>query len=182
MGAYRGRAPPNDCFCPPNKNCAPPSEDCAPKKLTGSGLLECKARPKLVLFVDWHRISWRFWDEDLFFMEITCFRPENPPEFPISAENSLAISVMTFFFLDITCFRPEKPLEFPISAGKSLWTFAPQLVHLIQAGINFSWLRALLEFIQNKLLVPPKIYFCPPPHPVTLSWRRAWLSWSCRCW
>ena len=47
-GAYRGRAPPNDCLCPPNENCAPPSEDCAPKKLAGSGLLECKLRLKLV--------------------------------------------------------------------------------------------------------------------------------------
>ena len=33
---------------PPNKNCDPTSEDCAPKKLTCSGLLECKSRPKLV--------------------------------------------------------------------------------------------------------------------------------------
>ena len=35
--------------------------------------------------------------------------------------------------------------------------------------------RAPLEFTQNKLLVPLKIYFCPPP-PVTLSWRRACLE------
>ena len=83
-GAYRA-------VLPPNENYAPPSEDCAPKKLTGSGLLECKSRPKLVFFVDWHRISWHFWDEELF-----------------------------FFFLEITHFRPEKPLEFLISAGKSL--------------------------------------------------------------
>ena len=47
-GAFRGRAPPNDCLCPPNENCAPPSEGCAPQKLTGLGLLECKSRPKLV--------------------------------------------------------------------------------------------------------------------------------------
>ena len=59
--------PPNDCLCPPNENCAPPSEDCARKKLTGSGLMECKSRPKtpklvftariFVIFVDAHRIS-----------------------------------------------------------------------------------------------------------------------------
>ena len=75
--AFRGRAPSNDCLCPPNENCAPPSEDCAPKKLTGSGLLECKSRPEtpklvftariFVIFVDSHRISYNFWDEDLFF-------------------------------------------------------------------------------------------------------------------
>ena len=63
-GAFRDRAPPNDCLSPPNENCAPPSEVCAPKKLTGSELLECKSRPmthNLVftarIFVDSHRIS-----------------------------------------------------------------------------------------------------------------------------
>ena len=62
----------------------PPSEDCAPKKLTGSRLLECKSRPKIpqlvfialefvskncvfVIFVNLRRISFKFWDEDLFF-------------------------------------------------------------------------------------------------------------------
>ena len=117
---------------------APPSEDCAPKKLTGSGLPECKSRPKLVfatgifvVFVDWHRISWHFWNENLFFFEITCF-------------------------------RPEKTFEFLISVGKSLWIFGLHLVHLIQIGINFSCPSPIHI---NKLLVPPKIYFCPPPSP-----------------
>ena len=59
-GMLPGRAPPQMTAC------APPSEDCGPKKFTGSGLLECKSRPKLVFFVDWHRISWHFWDENLF--------------------------------------------------------------------------------------------------------------------
>ena len=49
--------------------------------------------------------------------------------------------------------------------------FAPHLVHFLQTEINFSCPRAPLEFMINKLLVPPKIYFCPPP--VTQSWRRA---------
>ena len=31
---------------PPERKLCPPSEDCAPKKLTGSGLLKCKSRPK----------------------------------------------------------------------------------------------------------------------------------------
>ena len=43
-GAFRGRAPQMTACAPPNENCAPPSEDCVPKKLTGSGLLECKSR------------------------------------------------------------------------------------------------------------------------------------------
>ena len=88
-----------------------------------------------------------FVDEDLFFLEITCFRPKKPLEFAISAGKSLAISVKTFFFcfffgdhlvfgrkipcnfskdlflflifLEITYLWPEKLLDFAISAGKS---------------------------------------------------------------
>ena len=64
-GGHTRAVPPQMTACaPPNENCAPPSEDCAPKKLTGSGLLECKLRPKVVfatrifvIFVDCHRIS-----------------------------------------------------------------------------------------------------------------------------
>ena len=67
-GGHTGAVPPQLTACaPPNENCATQSEDCAPKKLTGSGLLERKSRSKLVFFVDWHQILWRFWDKDLFF-------------------------------------------------------------------------------------------------------------------
>ena len=46
-GGHSGAVSPQMTACaPPNENCAPPSEDCAPKKLSGSGLLECKSRPK----------------------------------------------------------------------------------------------------------------------------------------
>ena len=55
-------------------------------------------------------------------------RPEEPFEFPMSAEKSVSISVgitcfllffINFFFsLEITCFRAEEPFEFPISAEK----------------------------------------------------------------
>ena len=65
-GAFRA-VPPKWLLVPPNENCDPPSEDCAPKKLTGSGLMEFKSRPKtpklvftariFVIFVDSHRIS-----------------------------------------------------------------------------------------------------------------------------
>ena len=135
-GGIRGPCPPTECLCPPNENWAPPSEDCAPKKLTGSGLLERKSRSKIVFLVDWHLILWRFGDADL------------------------------FFFSEIICFRPEKTLEFAISAGKSLWLFAPHLVHFIQTGMNFSCSCAPLDFTQNKLLVPPQIYLCPPSHAI----------------
>ena len=67
-GGHSGAVPPQMTACaPPNVNRVPPSEDYAPKKLTGSGLLECKSRPKtpklvftgriFVNFVDSHRIS-----------------------------------------------------------------------------------------------------------------------------
>ena len=101
--AYRGRAPPNE-------NCAPPSEDRAPKKLTGSGQLDWKSRTKLVFFVDWQRISWRFWDEDLF-SENTCFRPEKLLKFAISGGKFLAISVKSFFVGD-HLFSAEKTAWF----------------------------------------------------------------------
>ena len=66
-GGHTGAVLPQLTACaPPNENCAPPSGDSAPKKLTGSGLLERKSRSKLVFFVDWHQILWRFWDEDRF--------------------------------------------------------------------------------------------------------------------
>ena len=72
---------------PLNENCAPPIEDCDPEKLTGSGLLECKSRPKtpklvfialkfvskncfFVIFVGLYRISLKFWNEDLFFLSL----------------------------------------------------------------------------------------------------------------
>ena len=45
MGAFRGRASPNE-------NSAPLNEDCAPKKVTGSVLLECSSRletPKILI-------------------------------------------------------------------------------------------------------------------------------------
>ena len=50
-------------------------------------------------------------------------RPEEPCEFPISAEKSVSISVKTFFFIfifEIICFWAKKPFEFPISAKKAV--------------------------------------------------------------
>ena len=78
--------------------CAPPSEDYAPKKLIDSRLLECKSRlrtPKLVftalefvsknyffvIFVNLHRISFKFWDKDLFFLVFTSEFGENRKNF-----------------------------------------------------------------------------------------------------
>ena len=84
--------------CPPKQKSPPPSKDCSPKKLTGSRLLECKSRPKLVfatgIFVT------------VFLSTDTVFHD--------------SCGMKIFFCLEITCFRPEKLLEFLISAGKSL--------------------------------------------------------------
>ena len=62
-GAHSGPCPPQMTVCaPPNKNCAPsPSEDCALKKLTGSGLLECKSRPDTPKLVFTARIFVILW-------------------------------------------------------------------------------------------------------------------------
>ena len=150
--------------CPPKWLLVPPSEDFAPKKLTGSGLLECKSRPKLVfatgifvVFVDFMTfLGWRlfFWDQ-LFSagktawipdfgwihpsnLEITCFWPAKLHEFPISAGKTLAISVKTFFFWDHL-----------FSVGKTAWIpdFGRKipLKHLVHL-INFSCRCASLEF------------------------------------
>ena len=78
-----------------------------------------------------------FWDED-FFLEVTYFRVEKPFEFLYSAKKSLWISVKTFFF------------------------FGSHLVRMIQTGINCS---CPSQIHINKLLVPPKISFCPPSPP-----------------
>ena len=74
-GGIPGQCPPKWLLVPPQtKIVLPPSEDCARKKLTVSGLLECKSKPKtsklgftalefvskncfFVIFVDSHRIS-----------------------------------------------------------------------------------------------------------------------------
>ena len=127
-GACRGRAPPNDCLCPPNENSAPPSNDCAPKKLTRSGLLKCKSRPKLVfatgifvIFVDWHRISWHFGDEDLFFFGDHLFSAGKTARIPdFGRKISCNFSEDLFLWRSPVFgrksrlnsrFRPENPLE-----------------------------------------------------------------------
>ena len=141
------------------KTVPPLSEDCALKKLTGSGLLECKLRPKLVFFVDWQRILWRFWDEDHFFEDHL-----------FSASKTAWIcnfgrKIFCNFSEDLFFWRsPVSGRKIPLNLCFSPCSLDPD-------WDKFLVPRALLEFTQNKLLVPPKIYFCPP---VTLSWR-----WAC---
>ena len=117
--AFRGRAPPKWLLVPPNENCAPQARTVsAPKKLTGSGLLECKSRPKLVfasgIFVNWHWISWQFGDEDLFFFGDHTFSAGKIVWISDFGRKSLWISVkiFSFFFGDHL-----------FSAGKTVWMF-----------------------------------------------------------
>ena len=103
-GAYRGRAP-------PNKNCAPPSEDCASKKFTGSGLLECKSRPRLVFF--WTDIGFH----NAFGMKAFFWRS---PVFGRKIPRKIGEELLFFFWRSPVFgqkdrlnfrFRPENPFE-----------------------------------------------------------------------
>ena len=134
-GATRGHfgaAPPKRKLCSPKRKLCSPKRGLCTKELNRLGVLECKSRPKLVfatgifvIFVDWHRISWHIWDEDLFFfLEITRFRPERPFKFVISAGKSFGIfseDLLYFFWWSPIFgrkkrlnywFQPENPLEF----------------------------------------------------------------------
>ena len=125
-------------MCLSKRKLCPPSEDCAPKKLTGSGLLECKSRPKtpklvfsalqfvskncfFVIFVNLHRISCNFWDENLFFWSLL--------------QNSRKIATLLRRQPELVKFWDE-----------DLFFFSLHLFRLIHARINFSCPRALLEF------------------------------------
>ena len=107
-GGIPGSCPPNDCFCPP------PSEDCGSKKLTDLGLLECKSRPKTpkllftalefvskncfsVIFVNLHQNSFKFWDEDLFFLVVTSEFEENRKNFETTTRICGNFETKTFF-------------------------------------------------------------------------------------
>ena len=153
-GAFRGCAPPNECFCPPKRKLCPPKRGLCPEEINKIGAAGVQIEAEIGV---WHPHIRNFcglapdftkflgWRPFFFFSEVTFFRAEKPFEFLNSAEKSFWISVKTFFF----------------------WF---HLVHLIQTWINFSCLRVPLKFTHINFSCPPKIYFCPP---VTLSWCRA---------
>ena len=132
-GAYRGRAPPTGCLWPPNENCSPPKRGLCPEKINRLGAsgaqieaqinVFCGLTPDFVTFLGWRpffffEICFRLENssEDLFFFEITFFRPEKPLEILISAGKSLEISVKTFFiylfFWRSPAFGRKNRLEF----------------------------------------------------------------------
>ena len=162
-GGHTRAVPPQLAACPPPQTkIVPPSEDCALKKLIGSGLLERKSRSKLVFFVDWHQILWRFWDENLFFFfgdhlfsaGKTAWICDFGPKIPCNFSEDL--------FLEIICIRPEKPLEFTISAGKSLTISVKTFFLFLE--ITCFWPEKLLEFPISAgkslwLFAPHFVYF-----------------------
>ena len=147
----------------------------------------CGLTPDFVTFLGW-RPFFLFGDhlfsvgksleilvKTFFLWRSPIFGRKNCLKFRFRLENPLKFQWRLFlfyfiFFWDQLFSAGKTAWNYTISAGKSLEIFPPHLVHLIQSGINFSCPRAPLEFTQNKLLVPPKTYFCPP---VTLFWRRA---------
>ena len=171
-GGIPGPCPPPQltACAPPNENCAPPSEDCALKKLTGSGLFEHKSKPKLVFFVDLHRILWRFWDKDLFFWRSPVFgRKNHLKKFRFRPENPLKFQWTPFYFFWRSPVFGRKNHDFgrkiPLNFCFSPCSFDPDrykfLVPPCPTRIH----------TKNKLLVPPPKFISAPP--VTLSWRRA---------
>ena len=141
---------------PPIENCAPPSEDSAPKKLTGSGLLECKSGPNWCFL--WTDIGFHdvFGKKTFFFvLETTYFRPEKPLEFPNFGRKIPCDFSEDLFFLRSPVFGRKIPLNlwsspcsFDPDWDKFLVPPCPSRIHI------------------NKPLVPHKIYFCRPSHAI----------------
>ena len=156
-GAFRGRAPPNECLFPPKWKLCPPKRGLCPEEINRLGATGVQIEAEIGVchryFRNFCGLTPDIWDEDLFFLllEITYFRQEKPFKILISAGKSLWILVKTFFFW-------SSPCSFDPDWDKFLVPPCPSRIH------------------RNKLLVPPQNLFLPPPPPVTLSWRRA-LRW-----
>ena len=132
-GAFRRCAPPpNDCLCLPKRKLWPSRDDCAPKKLSFSGLLECKSRPKtpklaftalefvskncfFVIFEEFHWISIKFWDEDLsfffFFLVFTSEFVKNRRNFETTTRICGNFGTKTFFLCLVFTFFVWSILE-----------------------------------------------------------------------
>ena len=92
--AYRGRAPPTGCLCLPKRKLCPSKRGLCPEEINRLGASGAQIEAQLV---------------------ITCFRPEKPLEFPISAGKSLAIFAPHLVHLiqgGIYFSCPRAPLDF----------------------------------------------------------------------
>ena len=173
-GAFRGLAPPNECLCPPIRKLCPPKRGLCPEEINRIGAAGVQIEAEIgvwtrifVIFMDLHRILQNFGDEDLFFyfLEVTYFRAEKSFEFLISAEKSLWISVKTFFFSRSPIFGRKNRSNFWLRLKNPLFLFWRST-----SSFDPDWDKFLVpscpsQIHSNKLLVPPKIYFCPPPPP-----------------
>ena len=103
-GGHKGAVPPIQKLCPPQARTVPR------RNLQARGYWSANRGPDWCFFLDWHRISWRFWDEGLFFGDHLS-----------SAGKSPAKSVKTFFLRRSPAFgrknrlnfrfRPKNPIE-----------------------------------------------------------------------
>ena len=143
---------------------APPREDCAPRKLTGSRLLECKSRPKIpklvftapdfvsenctfVIFVNLRRISFKFWDEDLFLFGLHFRFREKSQEFWDDNQN-----LWKFWDEDLFFFFWSSPFSFDPYSNKLL---VPPKISVCPPPppppVTLSWSRAWLEQYIRKI-------------------------------
>ena len=97
-GAFRSRAPPNDCLCPVKRklNCALLKRGLCPEEINRLGATGVQIEAQVGVCQRYFR---NFCGLTPDFMTFLGPRP--------------------FFLLEITCFRLEKPFEFLISAGIS---------------------------------------------------------------
>ena len=171
-GAYRGCAP-QLTACAPQTKIVPPQARTVLKginRLGASGAqieahigVFCGLTPNIVTFLGWRPF--------VFFLEITCIRPEKSLDLAISAAKSLEISVKTFFFFVVH----------QLSAEKTAWisAFGRKIpLNLCSSPCSFDpdWIisRALMPLSNSHKInfsCPPKFISTPP---ATLSWHRAW--------
>ena len=120
-GGIPGPCPPNDCLCSPKRKLFPPKRGLCPEEINRLGAIGVQIESQIgvfcgltldfLTFFGWRkspvfsrkkRLNFRCWPKNpsqnqwrpffsFFFLEMTCFRPEKPPEFPISAEKSFSI-------------------------------------------------------------------------------------------
>ena len=116
-GTYRG-VPPQTTACAPQRKIVLPKRGLWPEENNRLGATGVQIEAQIGVchsyfraFCGWHRISWHFWDEDLFLGGITCFRPEKPLVFAILAGKSLWIfGLHLVYLINFSC--PRAPLEF----------------------------------------------------------------------
>ena len=143
--AYRGRAPPNDCLCPPKRKLCPPKRGLCPEEINRLGATGVQIEVQIGVC---HRYFCSFCGLTPDFMTFLGWRP--------------------FFFGDHlfsagkTAWIPDFGRKIPLNLCSSPCLFDPDwdkfLVPPCPSRIHI-----------NKLLVPPKNLFLPPPSHAILA-------------